>query len=108
MSDETARAIDDEIRAFVNRNYQRAEQILKDNMDILHAMKDALMHYETIDALQIDDLMARREVRPPSDFHGDNSSKNNEPPKSATKKESEESNKDTKPDLDNPSDATAE
>ncbi len=30
-------------------------------MDILHAMKDALMHYETIDALQIDDLMARRQ-----------------------------------------------
>ena len=50
-------------------------------MDILHAMKDALMHYETIDALQIDDLMARREVRPPADYHGDNSSKNNEPPK---------------------------
>nr|VUD23241.1 ATP-dependent metalloprotease [Salmonella sp. NCTC 7297] len=32
-------------------------------MDILHAMKDALMKYETIDAPQIDDLMARREVR---------------------------------------------
>ena len=35
-------------------------------MDILHAMKDALMKYETIDAPQIDDLMARREVRPPA------------------------------------------
>ena len=30
------------LKTFVNRNYERAEQILKDNMDILHAMKDAL------------------------------------------------------------------
>ena len=35
-------------------------------MDILHAMKDALMKYETIDELQIDDLMNRRPVREPS------------------------------------------
>ena len=66
------------------------------------------MHYETIDALQIDDLMARREVRPPADYHGDNSSKNNEPPKSAAKPEADETKSDKKPDLDNPSDATAE
>jgi len=68
MSDDTAQAIDAEIKEFVNRNYQRAEKILKDNEDILHAMKDALMQYETIDALQIDDLMNRTKVRPPADF----------------------------------------
>jgi cell division protease FtsH len=69
MSDETAKLIDAEIKDFIDRNYQRAEQILKDNMDILHTMKDALMKYETIDALQIDDLMERRDVRPPRDAH---------------------------------------
>ena len=69
MSDETAKAIDVEVRELSDRNYQRAEQILRDNIDILHTMKDALMKYETIDAKQIDDLMARREVRPPSDAH---------------------------------------
>ena len=37
-------------------------------MDILHAMKDALMKYETIDAKQIDDLMERREVRQPENW----------------------------------------
>ena len=68
MSDETARAIDEEIKEFVNRNYQRAATILKENEDILHAMKDALMEYETIDALQVDDLMNRTKVRPPADF----------------------------------------
>jgi len=42
---------------------------LKENIDILHAMKDALMKYETIDAKQIDDLMARQPVREPRDAH---------------------------------------
>ena len=89
MSDETAQAIDEEIKEFVGRNYRRAEKLLKDNMDILHAMKDALMQYETIDANQIDDLMERREVRSPSDF--DDSDSKNEPPKdsSGTKVESD-------------------
>jgi len=67
MSDETARLIDAEIKHVINRNYDRAKHILNENLDILHAMKDALMKYETIDAKQIDDLMARREVRPPMD-----------------------------------------
>jgi cell division protease FtsH len=69
MSGETAKLIDAEIRDFSDRNYDRAQTILKDNMDVLHSMKDALMLYETIDAAQIDDLMARREVRPPRDAH---------------------------------------
>lgn len=66
MSDETARIIDQEVKVLIERNYLRARQILTDNMDILHSMKDALMKYETIDLPQIDDLMARREVRPPA------------------------------------------
>ncbi|WP_095504374.1 ATP-dependent zinc metalloprotease FtsH [Paraferrimonas sedimenticola] len=68
MSDDTARLIDQEIKQLIDANYDRAEQILKDNMDILHSMKDALMKYETIDAAQIDDLMARKEPRPPADW----------------------------------------
>jgi len=66
MSDETARIIDQEVKHLIDTNYQRARRILNENMDILHAMKDALMKYETIDAPQISDLMARREVRPPA------------------------------------------
>ncbi|MCF2856238.1 ATP-dependent zinc metalloprotease FtsH [Pseudoalteromonas sp. SMS1] len=77
VSGETAKLIDEEIKSFVTRNYDRAEQILKDNMDILHAMKDALMKYETIDAGQIDDLMERKEVRPPRDAHDRKSDKDN-------------------------------
>lgn len=65
MSDDTARAIDQEVKAVIDANYQRAKKILEENEDILHAMKDALMKYETIDADQIDDLMNRRDVRKP-------------------------------------------
>ncbi|MEM7888078.1 ATP-dependent zinc metalloprotease FtsH [Morganella morganii] len=71
MSDETARTIDEEIRGIIERNYKRARQILMDNLDILHTMKDALMKYETIDAPQIDDLMNRVPVREPAGWEGD-------------------------------------
>ncbi len=76
MSDDTARIIDTEIKQIINRNYDRSKQLLMENMDVLHAMKDALMKYETIDAHQIDDLMLRREVRLPADYERDNNSQN--------------------------------
>lgn len=65
VAEETSHTIDEEIRSFIDRNYERAEKILKENVDILHAMAEALMKYETIDKYQIDDLMARRPVREP-------------------------------------------
>lgn len=74
MSDETAHTIDEEVRAIVNRNYGRARQLLIDNMDILHAMKDALVKYETIEEEQIKQLMNREPVTPPSGWD-ENSSK---------------------------------
>jgi cell division protease FtsH len=74
MSADTASLIDSEIKAFIDKNYQRAQTMLTENMDILHSMKDALMKYETIDSLQIDDLMNRREVRQPADWQVDESS----------------------------------
>jgi len=68
MGDDTARIIDQEIRTLIDSNYERAENILKERMDILHAMTDALMKYETIDADQIDALMAGKEVPAPKDW----------------------------------------
>ncbi|EJS94266.1 ATP-dependent zinc metalloprotease FtsH [Pectobacterium wasabiae] len=76
MSDDTARIIDQEVRRLVDTNYERARRMLMENMDILHAMKDALMKYETIDSPQISDLMARREVRPPAGWEESGSGNN--------------------------------
>lgn len=65
ISDQTARLIDEEVKAIIDRNYAKAKQVLHDNEDILHAMKDALMKYETINAKQIKELMERKPVTPP-------------------------------------------
>ena len=73
MSDETARAIDAEVRNIIDECYQGAHQILEDNRKKLDLMAEALMQYETIDAEQIDDIMNDREPRPPADW-GDSGS----------------------------------
>ena len=71
VSDETAHVIDEEIRSIINRNYLRSEQLLRDNLDKLHAMAEALIKYETIDSEQIDDIMAGRPPREPVDSSAD-------------------------------------
>jgi cell division protease FtsH len=71
VSDETAQAIDSEIRSIIDRNYQRAVSLLKENESKLHLMADALMKYETIDSDQIDEIMADKEPGPPRDWGDD-------------------------------------
>jgi cell division protease FtsH len=109
MSNETAKEIDQEIKDLLDRNYARAEQFLKDNIDVLHTMKDALMKYETIDALQIDDLMARVDVRKPSDWDSSDDDKNSGSANGTTpsKTEAEPEAKTVAPDLSEPSDSQA-
>ncbi|MCV6615362.1 MAG: ATP-dependent zinc metalloprotease FtsH [Cellvibrionaceae bacterium] len=64
----TSKLIDEEVRRIIDERYELAEKILDDNKDILETMKDALIEYETIDSEQIEDLMQRRDVRPPRDW----------------------------------------
>ena len=68
VSDDTARRIDEVVRSILDRAYNRTTQILKDNVDKLHLMAEALLQYETIDAKQIDDIMAGRTPGPPADW----------------------------------------
>ncbi len=68
VSDVTAHAIDEEIRKIVDSNYEHATRILKDKLDTLHRMADALMKFETIDDKQIAEIMEGREPRPPEDW----------------------------------------
>ena len=70
LSAETAKLIDSEVRSIIDQCYGTAKQILTDNRDKLDAMADALMKYETIDADQIDDIMAGRTPREPRDWEG--------------------------------------
>jgi cell division protease FtsH len=65
VSDETAHAIDEEVRRVIEMNYKRARQILETNLDKLHAMAEALIKYETLALDQITDIMAGRVPKPP-------------------------------------------
>ena len=101
----TAKAIDEEVRTIVDSCYGRAEKLLADNRDVLEAMKDALMEYETIDSEQVEDLMQRRKVRPPrewndNDFNGhmsdgDAAEDNSTEEKPAEKKDSDDDKSDS-------------
>jgi cell division protease FtsH len=68
VSDETAHAIDEEIRRVIDINYKRAKDILETNIDKLHAMAEALVKYETIDEQQIKDIMNGKAPKPPADW----------------------------------------
>jgi len=68
VSDDTARRIDEVVRGILDRAYERSRKILSENLDKLHAMADALLTYETIDAKQIDAIMEGRLPPPPADW----------------------------------------
>ena len=68
VSDDTAHAIDEEVRSIIDLNYARAETILKENLEKLHMMAKALVKYETIGQEQIADIMNGKEPRPPEDW----------------------------------------
>ncbi|WP_349431594.1 ATP-dependent zinc metalloprotease FtsH [Methylomarinum sp. Ch1-1] len=86
MSEKMAQIIDDEIRQVIDNNYQRAEQILMEHMDILHNMAQALMDWETIDKYQIDRLMKGEKIAPPP-------RENNNPPEQQNENSSKDDGK---------------
>lgn len=76
ISEETMRAVDLEIRYILETQYAIARKLIEDNRDKMEAMTQALLKWETIDADQIDDIMAGKPPREPRVI---------EPPKAETK-----------------------
>ncbi len=70
VSEETMRKVDAEIRRIIDEQYAVARKILEDNRDKVEAMTKALLEWETIDADQIDDIVAGRPPRPPKERSG--------------------------------------
>jgi len=66
ISENTSGIIDQEIRGIIDRNYQRAEAILKKNLEKLHTMAEALIKYETISIIQINDIMSGNPITEPA------------------------------------------
>jgi cell division protease FtsH len=71
VSGETAKQIDQEVRRIIDECYATAKNLLEENRDKLDLMAEALVQYETIDAAQIDDIMAGRKPRPPAGWDSD-------------------------------------
>ena len=68
MSDETARAIDKEVRSIIDECYENARGLLEEHRSKMDMMAEALMQFETIDAGQIDEIMEGRKPSPPADW----------------------------------------
>ena len=79
VSESTSGIIDDEVRMIIESNYLRAEKILKDNVNILHVMAEALIKFETINMDQIHDAMEGRTVRDTPVSGGSNGQNNKTP-----------------------------
>jgi len=60
-SELTAQKIDDEVRNIVNSAYEKASKLIKDNVDTLHTMAEALLEKETLDRKAIDEIMDIKE-----------------------------------------------
>jgi cell division protease FtsH len=65
VSEATMQKVDLEIRRIIDQQYALARQLLEENRDKVEAMTHALLEWETIDADQIDDIMAGKPPRPP-------------------------------------------
>jgi len=65
MSEATMQQVDQEIRRVIDEQYRLARQLLEDNRDKVEAMAHALLEWETIDADQINSIMAGETPRPP-------------------------------------------
>jgi cell division protease FtsH len=64
-SDRVAEMIDDEIRNFVVKAETRAEKLLTENLDQVHLLAKALLEFETLDDLQINQLLEGKKLEKP-------------------------------------------
>ncbi len=63
FSEETAAAIDEEVRQLVEAAYRRAKEVLENNRHILDKLAAMLVEKETVDAEELQELLASNDVR---------------------------------------------
>jgi cell division protease FtsH len=64
-SETTAQEIDAEVRGIINRCYQRAHEMIYANRDKLEMIANALLEYETLDGVQVADIVRLGTFTPP-------------------------------------------
>ena len=65
ISEATMQQVDAEIRRIIDQQYALARKLIEENRDKIETMAHALLEWETLDAEQIDDIMAGKPPRPP-------------------------------------------
>ena len=103
FSEETARRIDEEITKFIDNAYDKAQSVLKENIDILHRLSEVLLEKETVMGSELDAIIL--EMRPDFDFPSkhepvstpapDKSEKADESPEAVSASEAEDATEDS-------------
>lgn len=68
-SEEVAAAIDKEVRKYIEEAYESCRQIINDNLDKLHAIAEALIEKETLDAKELKELVGEGNVTNPKGIY---------------------------------------
>ena len=63
FSNETAAAIDEEVRNYVDQAYSRAKKVLTENRNILDKLAQMLIEKETVEADELQDVLANNDVK---------------------------------------------
>jgi len=63
FSEETAATVDEEVRNLVDVAYNRAKRVLEENRNILDKLAEMLIDKETVDAEELQDLLASNDVK---------------------------------------------
>ncbi|WP_291511410.1 ATP-dependent zinc metalloprotease FtsH [Acidithiobacillus sp.] len=79
VSEQTAQTVDAEVRNIIQERYQVARNLIEENRDKVEIMAKALLRFETLDANQVNDIMAGRDPRPPADSSGSSPAVSNQP-----------------------------
>ncbi|HEC12834.1 MAG TPA: ATP-dependent zinc metalloprotease FtsH [Acidiferrobacteraceae bacterium] len=75
LSDSTANAVDQEIRRIIDEQYALSRKIIEEHHDEVEAMAKALLDWETLDAKQIEAIMAGKKPKPPQGMDSGGSGK---------------------------------
>ena len=72
-SDQTAVEIDTEVRRIITESYEQAKGLLRDEIDVLHKIAEALLEKEVLDGAEIDAILRKygQTAGPQSDSNAD-------------------------------------
>ncbi len=75
VSPDTAEKVEKEVSRIIMQQYERARNIIEENRDKVETMAKALLEWETLDANQVDEIMAGKQPTPPSESNKDSKPK---------------------------------